>query len=60
SFRIAVLDGWLLVITGPMLIDALRHSPNDRLSFTAGITQVSLMSIYGRRHCVACVGSSMI
>ena len=40
-----MLDGWLLIVTGPKLIDELRRSPDDELSSTEGTTQViSLLS----------------
>ena len=35
-----MLDGWLLIVTGPKLIDELRRSPDDELSSTEGTTQV--------------------
>ncbi|TBU42680.1 cytochrome P450 [Dichomitus squalens] len=39
-FKISMLDGWLLVFTGPKLIDELRRSPDDELSSMEGSTQV--------------------
>ena len=38
-----MLDGWLLIVTGPKLIDELRRSPDDELSSTEGTTQVNLL-----------------
>ncbi|KAM5542434.1 hypothetical protein V8D89_003893 [Ganoderma adspersum] len=39
-FKISMLDGWLVVFTGPKLIDELRRSSDDELSAVEGTTQV--------------------
>ncbi len=39
-FKISMLDGWLVVFTGPKLIDELRRSPDEELSAVEGTTQV--------------------
>ena len=39
-----MLDGWLVVFTGPKLIDELRRSSDDELSAVEGTTQVGGLS----------------
>lgn len=39
-FKISMLDGWLVVFTGPKLIDELRRASDDELSAVEGTTQV--------------------
>ncbi|KAH9884927.1 cytochrome P450 [Cubamyces lactineus] len=39
-FKVAMLDGWLAVFTGPKLIDELRRSSDDELSAVEGTSQV--------------------
>ncbi|KAJ8469311.1 hypothetical protein ONZ51_g9081 [Trametes cubensis] len=39
-FKVAMLDGWLAVFTGPQLIDELRRSSDDELSAVEGTSQV--------------------
>ena len=35
-----MLDGWLVVFTGPKLIDELRRSPDEELSSVEGTAEV--------------------
>ncbi|KAI0371432.1 cytochrome P450 [Pilatotrama ljubarskyi] len=39
-FKVAMLDGWLAVFSGPKLIDELRKSSDDELSAVEGTSQV--------------------
>ena len=43
-----MLDGWLVVFTGPKLIDELRKSPDDELSSVEGTAEVCLPVSYPR------------
>lgn len=36
-----MLDGWLVIFTGPKLIDELRRSPDEELSADEGVAEVS-------------------
>ncbi len=40
-FKVAMLDGWLVIFTGPKLIDELRRSPDEELSADEGVAEVS-------------------
>ena len=35
-----MLDGWIVIFTGPKLIDELRESPDDELSSVEGAAEV--------------------
>ena len=37
-----MLDGWIVIFTGPKLIDELRKSPDDELSSVEGTAEVRL------------------
>ncbi|KAH9939336.1 cytochrome P450 [Epithele typhae] len=39
-FKIAMLDGWIVVFTGPKLIDELRKSPDEDLSAVEGTAEI--------------------
>ncbi|KAI0650914.1 cytochrome P450 [Trametes meyenii] len=39
-FKVAMLDGWLVVFNGPQLIDELRKCSDDELSAVEGASQV--------------------
>jgi hypothetical protein len=39
-FKVAALDKWILVVSGPQLIDELRKAPEDALSFDSAVTDV--------------------
>ena len=39
-FKVAMLDGWLVVFTGPKLIDELRRGPDDDLTSVEGTAEV--------------------
>ncbi|KAI8989894.1 cytochrome P450 [Trametes punicea] len=39
-FKIAMLDGWLAIFTGPNLIDELRRSADDEFSSVEGTAQI--------------------
>ncbi|TFK79819.1 cytochrome P450 [Polyporus arcularius HHB13444] len=39
-FKVAMLDGWLVIFTGPKLIDELRRSPDEELSADEGVAEV--------------------
>ena len=39
-FKIAMLDQWLVVVTGPSMIEELRKRPDTELSFNEGIGEV--------------------
>ncbi|KAI0758034.1 cytochrome P450 [Fomes fomentarius] len=39
-FKVSMLDGWLVIFTGPKLIDELRRSPDDELSSVEGTAEV--------------------
>ncbi|KAI1791098.1 cytochrome P450 [Ganoderma leucocontextum] len=39
-FKISMLDGWIVIFTGPKLIDELRRSPDDELSSVEGTNQI--------------------
>ncbi|KAI0684429.1 cytochrome P450 [Earliella scabrosa] len=39
-FKVSMLDGWLVVFTGPKLIDELRRSPDEELSSVEGTAEV--------------------
>ena len=43
-----MLDGWLVVFTGPKLIDELRKSPDDELSSVEGTAEVCFPVSYPR------------
>ena len=49
-FKVAMLDGWLVVFTGPKLIDELRRSPEEELSANEGTAEVG--SVHLLRHAV--------
>ena len=38
-FRIAVHDGWLVVVTSPQLVEEVRRAPDDTLYFEKAIQQ---------------------
>ena len=48
-FKISMLDGWLVVFTGPKLIDELRRASDDELSAVEGTTQVRPPFRFSRR-----------
>ncbi|OBZ79756.1 Ent-kaurene oxidase [Grifola frondosa] len=39
-FKVPMLDQWLVVVSGPKLIDDLRKSPDDHLSFLEGAAEL--------------------
>lgn len=39
-FKVANLNHWLIVVSGPHLIEELRQAPDDELSFSEGINEV--------------------
>ena len=48
-FKVPMLDGWLVVFTGPKLIDELRKSPDDELSSVEGTAEVCFPVSWGPR-----------
>ncbi len=44
-----MLDGWLVIFTGPKLIDELRRSPDEELSADEGVAEVSRRALTGAR-----------
>ena len=36
AFRVAMLDQWVVIVSGPQLIEDLRKLPADKLSFNEG------------------------
>lgn len=44
-FKVSMLDGWLVIFTGPKLIDELRRSPDDELSSVEGTAEVRPNSV---------------
>ncbi|KAI0071573.1 cytochrome P450 [Panus rudis PR-1116 ss-1] len=39
-FKIAMLDRWIIVVTGPKLVDELRRAPDHQLSFVEAIQDI--------------------
>nr|ANC28048.1 cytochrome P450 [Polyporus umbellatus] len=39
-FKVSMLDGWLVVLSGPRLIDELRRISDDQLSSVEGVAEV--------------------
>jgi hypothetical protein len=39
-FKVAGLDSWLVVVSGPALVDELRKAPDHILSFEAAAEEV--------------------
>ena len=44
-FKVALLDQWLVVVSGPKMVDELRRRPDEELSFMEGIEDVSRLSV---------------
>ena len=44
-FKIALLDQWLVVVSGPKMVDELRRRPDEELSFMEGIEDVGNLSV---------------
>ncbi|KAI0071569.1 cytochrome P450 [Panus rudis PR-1116 ss-1] len=42
-FKIAMLDRWLIVITGPKLVDELRRASDDKVSFNEAVRDLIQM-----------------
>ncbi len=40
SFKVAFLDKWLVVVSGPEMLDELRRRPDDEVSFLEGAEEV--------------------
>ena len=43
AFKIALLDQWIVVITGKQLVEELSKIPEDRASFAYGVTEMTGM-----------------
>lgn len=41
-FKVALPDRWLVAITGTKLVDEIQRMPDDKLSFTEAVADVSL------------------
>ena len=39
----AMLDRWVVIITGPKLVDDIRKLPDDQVSFNAALSDVSIL-----------------
>ena len=48
-FKVADLHYWLIVVSGPLLVEELRQAPDDTLSFSESANEVG--SIYTIRDC---------
>ena len=44
-FKVALLDQWLVVVSGPKMVDELRRRPDEELSFMEGIEDVGNLSV---------------
>ena len=40
SFKVAYLDKWLVVVSGPEMLDELRRRPDEEVSFLEGAEEV--------------------
>ena len=45
-FKVALLDQWTVVVSGPKLVDELRKRPDEELSFMEGTEEVRLDGIF--------------
>ncbi|KAI1793056.1 cytochrome P450 [Ganoderma leucocontextum] len=39
-FKVALLQHWMVVVSGPKMVDELRRRPDDELSFTEGTEEI--------------------
>lgn len=39
-FKLANFDKWIVIISGPKLVEELRQAPDDTLSFSQGVAEV--------------------
>ena len=44
-FKVALLQHWMVVVSGPKMVEDLRRRPDDELSFTEGTEEVRGMAI---------------
>lgn len=44
TFKVALLDAWMVYVSGPELIDELKRRPDDELSFHEGADEVRTRS----------------
>ncbi|KAI0368877.1 cytochrome P450 [Pilatotrama ljubarskyi] len=40
TFKVPMLDNWMVVVSGPKLVDELRRRPDDELSFVEAIADI--------------------
>lgn len=45
-FKVALLRHWVVVVSGPKMVEDFRSRPDDELSFTEGIEEVRDIDIY--------------
>jgi len=44
TFKVPNLNRWLVIVSGPKLVEELRKAPQDQLSFTEAVNEVSCKS----------------
>lgn len=47
AFKIPLLDRWMVIVSGPKLVEDIRRRPEDELSFTATVETVSSSVAWG-------------
>lgn len=45
TFKVALFDRWLVVVSGRTLVEELRRLPDDQVSFEKGAEEVRLIVI---------------
>ncbi|TBU62546.1 cytochrome P450 [Dichomitus squalens] len=43
AFKVALIDQWLVIVSGPKMVDELRRRPDNELSFDEGVEDVVQM-----------------
>ena len=50
AFKIALLDQWTVVVSGPKMVDELRKRPDEELSFIEGTEEVRSLRLLVMPH----------
>lgn len=42
TYKVPTLDSWLVIVSGPKMIDDVRRRPDGEMSFDAGVQEVCM------------------
>lgn len=46
-FKVALFGQWMVVVSGPKMVDELRKRPDEEMSFIEGVEEVLIHAFHG-------------